>query len=123
MIGRWSETPNAKLDYQENEKGEFVWVLTNPEAVRDWIDIPPNGQTPLDVAAKSDVLEGKFVGWDGAYFSEERGVWRFDQGQYFCKIQIQTGGREFPGYFRIICKENDFRLHQLNDKKITKQLK
>lgn len=119
MIGRWSKTPNPNYHKVLTSSQEQVEVLLNPESLKDWVDIPPEGEETLDVAAKSEADEN-CQGWYNR--TPDGPQWLMGKGQYYVKVVVQSGGRSFKAYFRLINEFGDFRIVPVADDEIIKRL-
>lgn len=118
MLGRWAETPNANIVEASEPNGKTVRFATNSEELRHSIDIASGANSILDVLVRFGD-ESDCYGWnnDSLIYYGKNPSWRLERGQYFVRVTVKTGGRDFDTYFRLI-NEMEFRLEPQHDLKL-----
>lgn len=113
MQGRWSDTPIPIT----------VSRQYNPWQIENSFDISADNQAKIDVVFKY-LHEEKCYGFNNESYNvhEYRSNWVIDKGQYIVRVRVKTGEQSFSDVFRLV-NEMDFRLEEIQDKAIKRQLK
>jgi len=117
LVGRWSTTPLPIRQVSDNE------VVDNIFEIRDWVDIPPNGNELLDIVAKAKG-ETSCCPWNNQIYRKEDWCekWKLEKDRYYVYVVVKTGGSVFDALY-VLINENYPRLEIVNDKDLKNRLR
>ncbi|HEY2531226.1 MAG TPA: hypothetical protein VGJ20_25400 [Xanthobacteraceae bacterium] len=103
MVGRWTGgSPEPQVVHIQQPNGTIP-VLTNPEELKNTVDIYPGETEQLDVAVRIET-ENQAYGWNNeTYFYPN---WRnskreLNHERYLVKVTVNSSGRKCTGFFNI----------------------